>query len=359
MPSSAALPDLPLPAQPVAIIGDGQMGLVLADAFAAAGLDVRLFGPFPDHVALLARTREDPVRLPGFRLSKSVRVESDPSRATSGAVWWVNAIPTQFIGQVWSHLPPPPSGSALICVAKGLELETMRTPSDILAHVIARTSGEAGRASEVDDVARRIVVLSGPTIAAELAERRPATMVAASADPELALAAQQLFSQVPWIRVYRHDDPRGIEYAGALKNVIALAAGMVDGLNAGQNAKSALLARGLAEIVRLGTAMGARPETFFGVAGVGDLATTCFSGSGRNRTCGERLGRGELLQQILESMACVVEGVPTTRAAVALAREHNVDVPICDAVHAILYEGLLPADALRQLMNRRPTVEGL
>lgn len=234
----------------------------------------------------------------------------------------------------------------------------MRTPGEILADVHAEAAGRPGDEELLRALTRRIVVLSGPTIAAELAQRKPATMVAACTDPDLAHAAQRLFDQVPWIRVYRHDDPRGIEYAGALKNVVALAAGMVDGLEAGGNAKSALLARGLAEIVRLGVALGAKPETFFGVAGVGDLATTCFSGSGRNRTCGERLGRGEQLDDILRTMECVVEGVPTAKAAVELARQCGVDMPICQAVHAILYEGLAPEDALRQLMNRRPTVDG-
>jgi glycerol-3-phosphate dehydrogenase (NAD(P)+) len=157
--------------------------------------------------------------------------------------------------------------------------------------------------------------------------------------------------------VYHHDDPIGVELAGAAKNVIALAAGMIDGLGIGDNAKSALLARGLAEIARLGVALGAQRETFFGVAGVGDLATTCFSPSGRNRSCGERLGRGEKLEDVLSQTASVVEGVPTSRALKELARRHNVEMPLCAAVHAILFEGLSSADAIAALMSREQIKE--
>ena len=181
-------------------------------------------------------------------------------------------------------------------------------------------------------------------------------MVAASHEPALSQAVQDLF-RVPWLRIYRHDDPLGVELAGATKNVIALAAGMVDGLEAGDNAKSALLARGLAEIARLGTALGAKVDTFFGIAGVGDLATTCFSPSGRNRTCGERLGRGETLEQILESTVSVVEGVPTTRSVMQMAKEWDVSMPITKAVYGILFEGLKPREAITELMGRELKAE--
>ncbi|HRP61875.1 MAG TPA: NAD(P)H-dependent glycerol-3-phosphate dehydrogenase [Phycisphaerales bacterium] len=157
---------------------------------------------------------------------------------------------------------------------------------------------------------------------------------------------------MPWLRLYAHDDVLGVELAGATKNVIALAAGMLDGIRAGDNAKSALLARGLAEIARLGVAMGARIDTFFGIAGVGDLATTCFSPEGRNRSCGERLGRGESLQSILQKSSSIVEGVPTTRSVMELAKRHNVDMPIAHAVHEILFAGLSPHDAIQNLMSR-------
>src|SRR5690606_24848097 len=198
---------------------------------------------------------------------------------------------------------------------------------------------------------RPLGCLSGPTIASELIRCLPATMVAASDHPRFAQRLQAAFT-TSWMRVYTHTDLLGVELAGATKNVIAIAAGVIDGLQAGYNAKSALLARGLAEIARLGHAMGAAPETFYGIAGVGDLATTCFSPEGRNRSCGEALGRGMKLQEHLERSRSVVEGVATTRSVVDLARKYRVEMPITEAVHAVLFEGLDPLDGITRLMSR-------
>ena len=332
----------------VGILGDGQMGLVLADALVACGVDVRLWGPFQADIESLAASRQSPARLPGFTLAASVEVTDDSARALSGCGFILNAIPTQFIRRVWERVAGDvPPGVPVICVSKGIENETLLRPTEVIAAVLGEPH---------DAASRPMCALSGPTIAAELANRKPATMVAASAHEGVTSETQSLLA-APWLRIYRHDDPCGVELAGATKNVIALAAGMVDGLGAGDNAKSALLARGLAEIARLGVAMGAKLDTFFGVAGVGDLATTCFSPSGRNRTCGDRLGRGESLESILESTVSVVEGVPTTRSVVALARRHEVEMPITEAVHEILFGGLAPADAIRVLMERAPKAE--
>jgi glycerol-3-phosphate dehydrogenase (NAD(P)+) len=331
----------------VTILGDGQMGLVLADALSTRDdVAVRLWGPFAEPIAALAESRRSPSRLPDFVLPPSVRVTADDREALEGATLVVNAIPTQYIRAVWSGLRPAvPAEAAVVCVSKGFELETHFTPTEVILEVL-----------DGSDAGPPVCSLSGPTIAQELARRLPATMVAASTDPDLPRRVQQLLS-ARWLRVYRHDDLVGVEVSGATKNVIALAAGMVDGLEAGSNAKSALLARGLAEIARLGTALGARVDTFFGVAGVGDLATTCFSPYGRNRTCGERLGRGETLEQILESTVSVVEGVPTTRAVHDLARRHEIQMPIAEAVYRILFEGLSPTDAIWSLMEREPKAE--
>jgi glycerol-3-phosphate dehydrogenase (NAD(P)+) len=202
--------------------------------------------------------------------------------------------------------------------------------------------------------------LSGPTIAAELARCLPATMIAASDDASFSQRMQQIFS-TSWLRTYTHSDVLGVEVAGAVKNVIAIAAGVLDGLNAGYNAKSALLARGLAEIARLGGAMGASRETFFGIAGAGDLATSCFSPEGRNRTCGEALGKGEPLDGYLARTThrggSVVEGVATTRSVMELAKKYRVDMPITAAVHAVLFEGVDPLNAIGKLMSRDPIGE--
>lgn len=329
----------------ITIIGDGQMALVLADALVAAGAEPCIWGPFPEAVEALAATRENPDRLPGFRLPDAVRVETDAGRALEGASLLLNAIPTQYIRNVWAGLAGHLADERpILCVSKGIENETLLRPTEVILDALGHGEG------------RPIGALSGPTIAAELARRLPATMLAASDDAALSQRAQDLFG-APWLRIYRHDDIIGTELAGATKNVIALAAGIVDGLEAGDNAKSALLARGLAEIARLGVVFGARTDTFFGVAGVGDLATTCFSPCGRNRTCGERLGRGESLDHVLESTVSVIEGVPTTRSVMRLAVDRGVDMPITAAVHAILFEGLTPTDAIAGLMQRAPKAE--
>ncbi len=328
----------------VAVIGDGQMGLVLADALVCRGVNVRLWGPFQESVKQLCSTRKSP-RLSEFTLDESVEVTGDGAVALNEIDIAVNAIPTQFIRKVWSAIASDlPRNVPVGCVAKGIELETHLLPTQIIEEAI----GEG----------HSTCVLSGPTIATELVRRQPAVMVSSSSDESVAVQMQDLFD-VPWIRIYTHGDPLGVELAGALKNVIAIAAGICDGMQLGDNAKSAMLARGLAEISRLGVAMGAKLETFFGIAGVGDLATTCFSPHGRNRTCGERLGKGEDLQTITETMGSVVEGAPTTKAVRVLSKEHSVDMPISHAMYDVLYDGLSIQDAICLLMSRDLRAEQL
>jgi len=330
----------------VLIIGDGQMALVMADALAFGGATVRLWSPFPADAAMLAKERES-ARLPGLRLPVDVAMISEDRGAFDEITATISAIPTQFLRTVWSRL----AGSArrftgpVVSVTKGIENATGLRPTQVVAQALGIAADDP-----------RLCALSGPSIAAELARRLPASLVAATRDPSLARRVQNML-RVPWLRIYSHDDVLGVEVAGAAKNVIALAAGIIDGIGAGDNAKSALLARGLSEIARLGAAMGARVETFFGVAGVGDLATTCFSPEGRNRSCGERLGRGERLDDILRSMTSVVEGVPTTRSLVELGRTLQVDLPIAGAVHGILFDGLSPQEAIRDLMSREQKAE--
>lgn len=335
-------------AERIAIVGDGQMGMVLADALVERGLSVRLWGPFPEDVEALASTRRQPRRLPDFTLPDAVEVTADAACLLDGATTVVNAIPTQFIRRVWSVLAPSfPEGVGVASVSKGIENETLMRPTQVIEDAL-RAAGHPSTGP--------LCAISGPTIAVELARRLPATVVAASGDAEFTNRVQDLFD-VDWLRIYTHDDLVGVEIAGATKNVIALAAGMAQGLGIGDNAKSALLARGLVEIARLGVALGARVETFFGIAGVGDLATTCFSPHGRNRTCGERLGQGETLETIESSTESVVEGVATSRSVVELARRHDVEMPIAQAVHAILFEGLAPREAIARLMARELKAE--
>lgn len=332
----------------VTILGVGQMGLVCANILAApdrlssSPVAVRLWGHNLDEAGRLAQTRRSP-RLPGLILHDDVRVAISDADALAGANVIVSAIPVQYIRSAWDRLRPHvPTSAAIVSVAKGIENGTLLRPLQVIADVMS---------DDPDGRPRDMGVLSGPTIAAELARCLPATMVAASEMPAFAECVQELFA-TSWLRVYTHPDTLGVELAGATKNIIAIAAGILDGLSAGFNAKSALLARGLAEIARLGAALGAQPETFFGIAGVGDLATSCFSPEGRNRSCGEALGRGEPLADYLARTTSVVEGVATTRSVLELAQRARVEMPITAAVHAVLFESVDPLTAIAGLMRR-------
>lgn len=324
----------------VAVVGTGAMATVMAALLSDNGLEVRLWGRDAAQIASLREHRENRRYLPGHPLPEGVGFFEDASAALDGCDLVVASIPTQHAGAVFEPLEPFVSPSAtVVSVAKGIERETLRSPTAILAAVLGRSSH------------RTYASLSGPTIAEELALKLPATAAAACEDPQVATRLQQAFHS-EWFRVYSNTDLVGVELAGALKNVIAIAAGIIDGLGLGINAKSALLARGLAEITRLGVAMGARAETFSGLTGVGDLATTCFSPSGRNRSCGEALGRGKTLAEVVATSHGVVEGVPTTAAVRTLAARHKVDMPIAAAVHAVLFEGLSPKGGVARLMSR-------
>jgi glycerol-3-phosphate dehydrogenase (NAD(P)+) len=335
----------------VCILGIGQMGLVCAGMLTnpdpqgsgdSPRAQVMMWGYDTDENGRLAQMRKSD-RLPGFELPGCVRIALSDAEALEGADIIVNAIPVQFIRSVWERLREHvPADASVISVAKGIENDTLMRPTQIIADVLK---------DHPDAKPRAMGCMSGPAIATELAICLPATMAAASDYPGFAQTIQELFS-TSWLRIYTNPDLLGVELAGATKNVIAIAAGIIDGLGAGVNAKSALLARGLAEIGRLGSAMGAQTSTFFGVAGVGDLATTCFSPEGRNRSCGEALGKGAKLDQYLRDAMCVVEGVATTESVVDLAKKYKVDMPITDAVYAVLFEHLDPVDAITMLMSR-------
>lgn len=330
---------------PICVVGDGAMATVMALLFESSGMPVTLWSPFPENAEQIIQTRRNDRYLPGYELPHSIHATHDIAEACKGATLMINAIPTQFIRKVWTDFAPHlPQDVPVISVAKGIENETLMRPTQIIADAVG------------DAPLGPLAALSGPTIASELARRLPATMCIACEDQNFAVEIQHTAS-TDWLRVYTNDDLVGVELAGATKNVIALAAGTIDGLHAGNNAKSALLARGLAEITRLGVALGAKAQTFFGVAGVGDLATTCFSPEGRNRTCGELLGQGKPLDQAMEQIPGIVEGVPTTRSVIALAEQHHVEMPIVQAVHQVLFDGLDPLDAISQLMTRQPKSE--
>ncbi|MFG0329770.1 MAG: NAD(P)H-dependent glycerol-3-phosphate dehydrogenase [Phycisphaerales bacterium] len=331
-----------------AILGAGQMGLVCGMILDSQEIDSRLWGHEPSHITELAQVGSSKRHLPGFKIPTRVTPTPDDDEVFDGVEVIVSAIPTQHIRSVFERLRPHvPKDTPIVSFAKGVENETLLRPTQIIADTLD---------DDPDKPARPLAALSGPTIAAELARCLPATMIAASDDLDFASRLQEVFT-TSWLRIYTNNDLLGVELAGATKNVVALAAGMLDGLQAGFNAKSALLARGLAEITRLGLAMGATSDTFFGIAGVGDLATTCFCPEGRNRSCGEALGKGRKIEEILRETDSVVEGVPTTKSVVALAEKYRVEMPIATAVHAILFEDLDPIDAIAMLMSREPKEE--
>jgi glycerol-3-phosphate dehydrogenase (NAD(P)+) len=337
----------------VTILGDGAMATVCSIILTEGGHRVTMWGAFEESIEQLLQDREQRRLLPGVRVPQNVRLTANDSQCFSDATLILSAVPTQYMRSVWTRLRPyAPRGIPVVSVAKGIENQTLLRPTQVIADVMRenRSTSNSGQGDPA------LIALSGPNIAAELARYLPATAVAASGDADIARRVQLAFS-TQWFRVYTNNDVVGVELAGAMKNVIAIAAGIIDGLGAGNNAKAALVTRGLVEISRLGVAMGAQPETFKGLAGIGDLITTCVSPEGRNRTVGERIGKGRPLQEVLDGMDSVAEGVPTTRSVHELALRYNVEMPITQAVHAVLFENKDVLHALTELMTRDPKPE--
>lgn len=328
-----------------AVIGAGSWGTALAHLLDRNGHGVRLWSFEEEVTREMITTRENKTYLPGVRLSSAVRVSSRLGETVTGADWIVSVSPSQFVADVMGEAAPFIGEDAVVVSAsKGIEISTLRRMDEILADALP------------EPIARRLVVLSGPSFAVEVARGQPTAVVAASASRDARLEAQRIFSS-PSFRVYTNPDVIGVELGGALKNVIALAAGVSHGLGFGSNTQAALITRGLAEITRLGVAMGADTSTFYGLAGIGDLVLTCTGELSRNRTVGTRLGRGEALQEILSEMKAVAEGVRTTRAVRDLGRRHGVEMPIVEQVYAILENGKAPRDAVQELMTRDPKSE--
>jgi glycerol-3-phosphate dehydrogenase (NAD(P)+) len=336
----------------VTILGDGAMATVCSILLTAGGHGVTMWGAFEESIEQLLQDREQRRLLPGVRVPASVRLTANDAECFKGGTLILSAIPTQYIRSVWKRLSGyVPPGLPIVSVAKGIENSTLLRPTQIIADVLG---GNRGKADPECDWP--LAALSGPNIAAELAKYLPATAVAASADASLAERVQLAFS-TQWFRVYTNSDVIGVELAGAMKNVIAIAAGIIDGLAAGNNAKAALVTRGLVEITRLGVAMGAQPTTFTGLAGLGDLITTCVSPEGRNRTVGERVGKGQPIEKVLASMDSVAEGVPTTQSVRELAKRYQVEMPITEAVYSVLFENKDVLHAISDLMTRDPKPE--
>ena len=326
-----------------AIIGAGSWGTALAKVLGEKGHQVRMWS-YESSVAAQIRTdRVNHEYLPEVELPDSVQVFLEHPEVLEGAEVVIAVVPSHAFRQVMSDASPHVPREALVLSAtKGIEVDTLNRPSEILQALLPRHQHPG--------------VLSGPTFAREVGEGDPTALVVASRDPEVARKAQTFFNTKSF-RVYTNDDVIGVELAASLKNVIALAAGIAAGIGYRSNSRAALITRGLAEITRLGLAMGAKATTFAGLAGLGDLVLTCSSELSRNRTVGVRLGQGETLKDILASMKMVAEGVLTTRAARVLAHAHRVEMPIVDEVHHILFEGKHPKRATADLMLREPKPE--
>jgi glycerol-3-phosphate dehydrogenase (NAD(P)+) len=321
----------------VVVIGDGGWGTALALAAHRAGNEVAVWSVDAAYAAEVARTRENRKFLPGVAIPREILWTADEGEAAAGASLALSVVPTQFVRSTLARFAPLLRGVPLFSASKGLERGSLARPTEILREVLGPGA--------------RLGAISGPSHAEETARGMATTVVAASEDAALAdLAAQRLGSDS--LRLYTSEDLAGVELGGALKNIIAVGSGISDGLGLGDNAKAALVARGLVEIARYGAAHGARRETFFGLSGAGDLMVTCYSQHSRNRGLGERIGRGETLPQILASTEKVAEGVWTCQAIHEAAGRAGVSMPITEAVHAVLFAGLAPREAVRGLMQR-------
>lgn len=320
-----------------AVLGGGSWGTALALVLARRGLPVRLWIHDAELARHVVRTRVNHLYLPGFDLPENVSVSSELAGSLEKADVVVTAVPSHVLRSVLKEAHPfIPKRARFVSTSKGLEDGTLFRMSEVICE-------ETGQGE--------IAVLSGPSFAREVAAQQPTAVVAASRDTAFAEAVQKLFSGARF-RVYTSQDPIGVEIGGALKNVVALGAGVCHGLGLGQNAMAALVTRGLAEITRLALALGGQPRTLAGLAGLGDLVLTCTGDLSRNRNVGIQLAEGMRLQSITGSTRMVAEGVKTAHSAVKLGRKHHVTLPIAEEMHAVLHSERSPAEAIRRLMER-------
>jgi glycerol-3-phosphate dehydrogenase (NAD(P)+) len=325
-----------------AIVGAGSWGTALAWLWGKDGRQISLWGNNPGRVESMQKTRENSDYVPGLKLPDSVNVTHE-LRDCADADLLVFVAPSTVLRPIAMRLQGALSNdrAVLLSCTKGIEHGTGMRMSEILAQIFSE---------------HKVAVLSGPNLAAEVARNLPTATVIACQDSECG-ADLQSFLGSSRFRIYTNNDVTSVELGGALKNVFAIAAGASDGLGLGDNTKAALITRSLAELIRLGTAMGGDFNTFYGLSGVGDLIATCFSKHSRNRRVGEYLGRGQTIEQITSAMQMVAEGVPTTKSAYACARKLNIDTPITNEVYALLYEGKTPIQAMHDLLDRDQKAE--
>ena len=321
----------------IAVLGDGGWGTTLSILLAKKGFNVMLWSAFSRNAEAIKANNENVKFLPGFKLPDSIGITTDIQEAVSEANVVTLAIPSKFLRKAIMNLKGLDlKEKLLVSVVKGIENDTFKRPSEIIKDEL----GVSG-----------VTVLSGPTIAVEIAEGLPASCVVACDDHLTSAKVQSLFT-TDRFRVYTSEDVVGVELGGALKNIIAIASGVSDGLGLGSNAKAALFTRGLVEMKRLGVCMGADPETFNGLSGMGDLVTTCISAYSRNRRIGEDIARGRTLSEILDKMEMVAEGVETARSVYNLSNKISIEMPITEQIYKVLFEGKNPHTAVADLMMR-------
>jgi glycerol-3-phosphate dehydrogenase (NAD(P)+) len=327
-----------------AVLGTGSWGTAFGKVLADAGTDVTLWARRPELADAVRDNHENSDYLPGIILPANLTATSDPLEAVGGADFVVLAVPSQSLRDNLAAVAPALSRTTvLVSLMKGVELGTTKRMSEVIR--------------EVADVAEdAVAVVTGPNLAKEIAAGQPAATVVACSDAAVAERLQEA-CRTPYFRPYTNKDLVGCELGGAVKNVIALATGMAEGMGFGDNTKASLITRGLAETARLGAALGADPMTFSGLAGLGDLVATCTSPLSRNRTFGERLGRGETLEEILAQKQQTAEGVKSCRSILDLARKHDVDMPITEHVVAVVHDGMTPREMVRGLMSRETKSE--
>lgn len=327
-----------------AVVGAGAWGTALANLLAKKGVDTTLWAFEPEVAETIRTDRRNRRYFPEVELDARLRATSSLEEAVSGAEMVLSVSPSHVVRRVMGdaarYMAP---GALVVSASKGIENESLKTMDEVLADVLP-------------DGGAACAYLSGPSFALEVGQEHPTAVTVAARSMDAALRAQEIF-QTGYFRVYTSDDVPGVELGGSLKNVIAIAAGVVEGLGFGYNTRAALITRGLAEITRLGTALGAQPQTLAGLAGMGDLILTCTGHLSRNRSVGVELGRGRTLDDVLAGMSAVAEGVRTARSARDLAVRTGIEMPIVDAVHAILFDGLDPRRAVESLMLREPKAE--
>lgn len=323
--------------EPILVLGDGGWGTALAMVLSRAGHEVTVWSCDVAYARRLSEERENTKFLPGVTISPDIRFTGEIGGLATRFETVFSVVPTQFLRATLEKLRSdiPPS-CVLVSCSKGFERGTLELPSEIIRQLLPN---------------RKVVVLSGPSHAEEVSRDLPTTVVVAAGDQQIARRVQQLVT-TPHFRAYTSNDPRGVEIAGATKNVIALAAGISDGLGFGDNARAGLVCRGASEMTRLGGALDACPETFAGLSGIGDLVATCTSRHSRNHEVGYRIARGETLAEVLSSTEKVAEGVETTRSVRQLASKVGVELPITAEVYGVLFEGRSPRKAVEALMGR-------